>query len=506
MNGAQPPAVAPKLAGLLVIVFLLTGIEFLQSGMIAFGAGAIMGQINASPEQFVLTVVAYAAVAITTISVQHWLVERLGWRAYLQWSVALFVAGGVICASSDGYGQFLLGRCVMALGGAGFMTAARLLINLLPPSPARMKGIGAFGSALALGNALAPWVAAKGVDIDHWELIFAVPAVMAVLAALIATRVLPETLTCDADRSQAHPLLAAAILCASLFGLYGLQRAAFDFYANAVPLLLCVAAAAAIGAAVLWQQHGHARPLLAVARLVQPRYLAGMSLFAFCYVILGANNTMLPVLLQRALGAPFIAIGQVQTLGLLSSLAAFAGLIAVLKKSPAPRKFYVLGFACLAGFAWQLARLNAGAHLVRDVLPAIVCFGVFLILVLATTAIHTFTNLQTDPVAFNHGQMIKNMMSQVGIALGIAGATLGLQWRTAEHSTVLAQRFVDGDPVFTALRDQLAAQGGVQLATAQLGQMLNQQAALLAGIDYFSLLMVVAGVSAVGMLLQRVFR
>ena len=506
MNGAQPPAVAPKLGGLLAIVFLLNGTEFLQSGMIAFGAGAIMGQINASPDEFIIAVIAYAAVAITAISLQHWLVERLGWRAYVQWSVALFVTGGVICATSDSFGQFLLGRCVMALGGASFMTAARLLINLIPPSPARMKGIGAFGSALAIGNALAPWVAASGVDADRWEMIFIVPAGMAILAAVIAVRALPQTLAPDENRSQTSPFLTVAILSASMLALYGLQRAAFDFYDDAVPLLLCLAGGVAIGAAVLVHQHRHGRPLLAIRKLVQPRYLAGLGLFAFCYVILGANNTMLPALLQRALGAPFIAIGEVQTLGLLSALVAFIAMIAILRKSPSPRKVYVVGFGFLLYFAWQLSRLNTGADLVRDVLPAIAGFGVFLILVLATTAIHTFTDLQTDAVGFNHGQMIKNMMSQVGIALGIAGATLGLQWRTAEHSTVLTQRFVNGDPVFTALRDQLDAQGGVQLATAQLGQMLNQQAALLAGIDYFSLLMVVAAVSAVVMMTQRIFR
>lgn len=502
MQGAR----SPKLAGLLAVVFLLNGTEFLQSGMIAFGAAAIMGQLNASPEQFVIAVIAYAAVAITAIAIQHWLVERLGWRAYVQWSAALFVAGAGMCASSDGFGQFLLGRCVMALGGAGFMTAARLLINLIPPSPARMKGIGAFGTALAIGNALAPWLAASGIDADRWQVIFAVPALMAILAAVIASRVLPPTLTPDAMRSQAHPVLAVAILSASLLGLYGLQRAAFDFYDDAVPLLLALAAALAIGAAILWHQHGHRRPLLAIGKLVQARYLAGLSLFAFCYLILGANNTILPVLLQRVLGAPFIAIGQVQTLGLSSALVAFLLMIALLRSAPSPRKFYVVGFGFLMYFAWQLSSLNASADLVRDVLPAIACFGVFLILVLATTAIHTFTDLQTDAVGFNHGQMIKNMMSQFGIAIGIAGATLGLQWRTAAHSTVLAQRFVDGDPVFTALREQLASHVGGQLATAQLGQLLNQQATLLAGIDYFSLLMVVAGVAALGMLFQRVFR
>jgi DHA2 family multidrug resistance protein len=502
MNGVHHQ----KLGGLLAVVFLLNGTEFLQSGMIAFGAGAIMGQINASPDEFVIAVIAYAAVAISAISVQHWLVERVGWRAYVQWSGAVFIVGGIMCATSNAFGQFLLGRCVMALGGAGFMTAGRLLINLIPASPARMKGIGAFGSALALGNAAAPWLAATGFDSDRLELIFIVPGVMAVLSAIIATRALPTTLAPDAGRSQTDPWLTAAILCASLLGLYGLQRAAFDFYEDAVPLLLALAVAVLIGACVLTHQYRHGRPLLAIRRLMHPRYLAGLSLFACSYVILGANNTMLPALLQRALGAPFIAIGQIQTIGLLSSLLAFIGMIAVLRTFPAPRKFYVLGFGFLFYYAWQLSRLNDGASLMRDVLPAIAGFGVFLILVLATTAIHSFTDLQTDEVGFNHGQMIKNMMSQFGIALGVAGSTLVLQWRTAEHSTVLAQRFVNGDPVFTALRDQLASQSGVQLATAQLSQMLNQQATLLAGLDYFHLLMVVALLAAIGMFVQRIFR
>lgn len=496
----------PHQAKLLAIVFLLNGTEFLQTGMIAFGAGAIMGQINASPEDFVLATVVYAAFAISAIAVQHWMVERLGWRSYVQLSAALFVTGGAMCASSSGLMQFLLGRSIMAIGGAGFMTAARLLINLIPPSPERMKGIGAFGSALALGNALAPWIASVGVDADLWEVIFAVPGILAIGAAILAHFALPSDLAPDATRTQTSPWLTVAILCSSLFGLYGIQRAAFDFYEDAVPLLLFLAVGGLGAVLVLRHQFRHGRPLLVIRSLIQPRYLAGLSLFAFCYVILGANNTMLPVLLQRALGAPWIAVGQVQTLGLLSSLIAFVAMILVLKKWPSPRKFYLVGFAFLFYFAWQLSGLNAGASLLQDVLPAIAAFGVFLILVLATTAIHTFTDLQKDVTAFNHGQMIKNMMSQFGIALGIAGSTVATQWRISEHYTVLSERFNTGDAVFLALRDQLSAALGAQQATAQLGQLLAQQATLLAGLDYFFLLMVVAALSGVAMMAQRIFR
>lgn len=496
----------PRQPALLATVFLLNGAEFLQSGMIAFGANAIMGQINASADQFVLATVLYAAVAITAIAAQHWLVERLGWRAYVQISAALFVAGAVICAASDSVASFMLGRATMACGGAGFMTAARLLINLMPPSPQRMKGIAAFGGALALGNALAPWVAASAIDADHWALLFALPAAMAVLAAILAGVCLPSELAPDSGRSASSPWLAAAILCTSLLALYGVQRATFDFYDDALPLIACVAAGAAGIALLVRHQARHERPMLAFGRLLQARYLAGLALFAFCYVILGANNVTLPLLLQRSLNAPWQAVGAVQTIGLLSSVLAFAATVAVLRRWPSPRKFYVVGFAFLFLFAWQLSRLTADADLWRDVLPAIAAFGVFLILVLATTAIHTFTDLQHDAVGFNHGQMLKNMMSQFGLALGVAGSTLAMQWRISEHYSVLRERFTGGDAAFTALRDQLGGAVGMPQAIAQLAQMLGQQANLLAGIEYFSLLMLVAALAAVTMMTQRIFK
>ena len=496
----------PQQRSLLGIVFLLNCTEFLQSGMIAFGATAIMGQINASPDEFVLASVLYAAVAITSISMQHWMVERLGWRSYVQMSVLLFITGALVCATSDSFAQFLIGRLVMATGGAGFMTSARLIINLIPPSPERMKGIGAFGSSLALGNAFAPWLASTSVDADIWVLIFAVPAILAICAGFLSQVALPTDRAPEDSRTHTNPWLTAGILSASLFGLYGLQRAAFDFYENAIPLVICLVVSVVLAGAVVIHQYHHKHPLLNIRTLLHPRYLAGLALFALCYVILGANNTMLPVLLQRAMLAPWVAVGTVETIGLLSALAAFIVMIAVLKKWPSPRKFYAVGFAFLFYFAWQLSHLNADANLLVDVLPAVAAFGVFLILVLATTAIHTFTDLQRNAVAFNNGQMLKNMMSQFGIAVGIAGSTVAMQWRVSEHFNVLSERFNNADSAFVTLRDTLSSSIGPQQAMAQLAQSLNQQATLLAGLEYFSILMIVAAVLAAVMVTQRVFR
>ena len=162
---------APPFA-LLSTILLLTLLEFLQSGMIAFAAGPIMGEIGASPEEFSLTTVAYAAVAISTISKQRWLVERLGWRNFVLASLGLFILGSAICATSDSYPAFMAGRVIMGLGGAAFMTTGRVLVNLIPPSPQRFAGIKYFATGLAAGIAFAPGLASLSVAHDEWNGIF----------------------------------------------------------------------------------------------------------------------------------------------------------------------------------------------------------------------------------------------------------------------------------------------------------------------------------------------
>lgn len=507
------PSRHPHERTLLLTIFVLNAIEFLQAGMIAFGAAPIMGGIGASPEEFSIVTAVYAVVAIAAIAKQRWLVERMGWRLFIQVSSALFIAGAMLCACSSTLPQFLLGRAVMGMGGAAFMTSARLLINLMPPSPRRFLGIKVFASALAIGNALAPWCAANAVAHDRWPAIFVLLAILSSIAALLAAYCLPSEPAPAAQRTAAHPLPLAVMLGGALLSLYALQRASYDYYAEATPLLLAVLAG---GAALLYfarHQYLHASPLLVFKRLFKPRYLSGLGLFTLCYLVLGANNTMLPVLMQRALGFPWEVIGQVQATGLLAALPAFWIMASILPRFPSPKKFYLAGFASLAISGLLLARLNGEAGLWTHVAPAIAAYGIFIILVMATTAIQTFVDLQRDELAFAHGQQLKNMLSQFGLAAGAAGAALTLQWRSSEHMAVLARQFDSSGTAFQAAAEQLAGQftashgaQAAQMAVATLAQQLNQQAALLSAVDYFGFLAVFAVGCGLLMALQRVLR
>ncbi len=500
-------------SSLLATIFVLNAIEFLQTGMIAFGAAPIMGEIGASPEEFTLITATYAVVAIAAISKMGWFVERIGWRRFVQVSVALYIVGAAICGTSTSVPQFLAGRAVMGLGGAAFMTSARLLINLMPPSPRRFLGIKVFASALTSGTAAAPWLASLFVAHGRWNGIFMLLSALAVLAAGLAQIALPTDRAPADRRTEAHPLALLTLLAGCFLGIYALQRASYDFYADALPLLLAIVVGT--GAVLLFVRHQvtHERPTLVLKRLVQPRYLSGVALFTVCYIVLGANGYMLPMLMQRGLGFPWEVVGSVLGAGLSVTLPLFWVIAFIVPRRPASRKFYLAGFGALALCGWLLMRISPEAGLWTDVLPAIAAYGAFIILVMSITALQTFSDLQRDEMAFNHGQQVKNMLSQFGLAVGTAAAALGTQWRASEHLAVLNTRFSSGDAVFTQaasqLGEQFAASHGAQaaqVALATLAQQLDQQATLLSSLDYFSFLAAAALVMAAVMTVQRVLK
>lgn len=183
-------------------------------------------------------------------------------------------------------------------------------------------------------------------------------------------------------------------------------------------------------------------------------------------------------------------------------------------KWPGAKKFFVIGFLALMGFGWQLSSLNGNASLWTDILPALAANGMFLMLVMATTAMQTFRDVQYNEAVLSNAQQLKNMVAQFGMALGIAVATIALQWRTTEHYGVLNSRFNASDASYIhltqQLSDSLAASSGSQqvlsLAVAQLARQLGQQATLMACLDYFSAIAWIGVAGAVAMAIQRLMK
>jgi MFS family permease len=467
---------------LLATIFVLVLIEFLHSGMIVFAAVPTMGQIGASPEQYSLVTALYAAVAVLAISQMALLIQRLGWRDYLLGSIFLFITGAWICAAATTVAGFAAGRVLMAAGGGAFMTCGRMLVNLIPPSPQRIIGIAAFGGALSTGLAAAPWFAGTFVGREAWSAIFLALILLAVVAAGLALRWLPATAaTLEAAASEFDPGDALALGGGVFLLLYGLQRLAYDWHGERPQLFVLVLCGLGL---LLLAFHGlgrRGRPFLRLEMLRSRRYLTGLAIFSLCYAVLGIVNAVLPQLVQGALGVAFEQAGQLQAAGTAAAVPAFVTLLLVVRKRPHATKFYVTAFLLLAAFGWRLSAIDPAAPAWTAVAPWLGLFGAFVMLGMATTALHSFKDLQHDNVLFSHAQQLKNMLGQVGIALGAGCAAVVLQQRAAVHAA--------------RLLEQASAAPAV----------LARQGSLLAGIDLFAALGWIGVAGAAVLAMQRRF-
>src|SRR5262249_28873183 len=155
---------------------------------------------------------------------------------------------------------------------------------------------------------------------------------------------------------------------------------------DALPTVLLVAAAAPVLWLFVRLDGRREHPLIRFERLAQRRYVVGLAVFGVAYVVLGANNVMLPMLLQRTLGLPLDMIGRMLALGALAGVAAWIAMARLLPKAPGPTRYYVAGFGALLGFGALMASTSEIAHPMQRVVPALLLHGVFVIVVLSSTA------------------------------------------------------------------------------------------------------------------------
>lgn len=503
-----------KNAPLLITVGLLCALEYLQAGMIAFASAPIRGEIDASPEEFTLVSALYACVAVVVISKQRWLVERLGWRTFMMSSIGIYVIGTLICGLSSDLSTFTIGRIVMALGGASFMTSARLMVNLLPPGPGRFAGVKVFATGLAIGTASAPFISSLVVAQDTWHAIFWVLMSSALIAALLCLHFLPDELAPEDQKTSSSPANILLLAVSSFFLLYVLQRSYYDFYDDTL-ILVGFALLAVLGIYTFFHtEHSKEVPFIRVRELLQPRYVLGVALFCFTYIVLSSNNYILPYFLQSGLGYSWETIGTFQAFGLMAALITWIVMFIVIPKLPGPKKFFITGFTALAGFAWLMSSLTTSANMWANILPALILNGCFVMLVLATAAMQTFRDVTHHDTLFAHAYQIKSMLGQIALAMGTTLATLFLQWRTTIQYNNLNGRFVSGDPLFQhdlgVLTQSLVAQSGEAIASQQalstLTQSLSQQSTLVACMEYFWVIIAISAIALMVSVAQKTFR
>jgi DHA2 family multidrug resistance protein len=486
-------------------IFLLVFLEYLQSVMVSFSSSYISGGVSAAPEEFSLAAACYATVAVVVILSHRWLVQQLGYRALLRLSLLLFAVGAVLCARCDSVGGLIIGRMVQACGGAAFFTASRVQV-LHYQGKERLLALLSMPMGITLGSALAPVLAAYLIGHFNWRAIFWVMLPLTFLVDRVVAHAVPESEPVENEQpDQLHPWSILLLTLGVFMLLFVLERARFDLFDHELSLL--TATVVAIGFLLVYLRHEWRRParLITYEDFSSNRYWLGLCLYFFGYVVVSANNYILPLFLVQGLGFAVQSTGWALGLSGLISVLVVPLQMWVMMKKPFLKPHVLTGLLSLGCFGWLASRFSQDVTLVNVGAVLMLLNGVFMSMILGAAAAGTFRGIQ-DKV-FTHAYQVKNSMREIANAIGVSLATILVQMRSTLHFNRLAESTGSVFPLYGNAGAEadpwnlLQAPG--QAVLQRLSLEMTRQSVLMACQDFFWLLCLVGLLGAGWMFVQR---
>ena len=364
--------------------------------------------------------------------------DRFGRRRVFCTGVIWFAVSSAACALAPDSNALIVARVVQGIGGA-LLTPGSLAILQASFSPEdRGSAIGAWSGLGGLAAAAGPLLGGYLIAAASWRWIFFINIPIAALVLVISVKHVPESR--DPNASRRTDVTGAGLGMVFLAGLaYGLiEGPARGFSSPTVLAVLAVALAA--GVAFVLVERAATAPMLPLGLFGARQFSVTNGVTLIVYAALGGGLFLLPVELQVVnhyspfeAGASLIPLTVVMLLG-----SARSGRLAT---RIGPRLQMGLGPVVVGAGLALLIRSTVSSSYVAGVLPAVLVFGLGLVI---TVAPLTTTALAAAP-AENAGiaSAVNNYVARVGslLAVAVLPALAGISGKSYAHAHELSQGF-----------------------------------------------------------------
>ncbi len=386
-------------------------IENMDSTAISTSLPQIAAELGVEPVALKLALTTYMLALAVFIPVSGWVADRFGARNVFVTAIAVFLAGSLGCAASNGLGELVAARFVQGVGGAMMMPVGRLVLLRSVEKGELVRALSWLTVPAMLGPILGPVVGGAITTYAHWRIIFLINIPMGLLGMWLAWRHVPLLRQPVADLDWRGFLLSSGGLSLAMFGLSAIGR---GLVPGAV-LAACMLCGAALMAAYVWHARRHPHPLLRLDLLRIPTYrvsVLGGSLFRLG---IGATPFLLPLMLQLGFGMNPLQSGMV-------TFTSTAG--AMLMKFIAPAVLRRVGFRPVLVWNGLVASLLMCVFgLFRADTPYALMVGVLLasgfLRSLQFTSINAIAYADVDQARMSQASSLAAMAQQLSLAMGV---------------------------------------------------------------------------------------
>ena len=499
---AERPAHNPWAIALTVT--MATFMELLDTSISNVSLPHIAGGLGTSYDESTWVLTSYLVANAIILPMSAWLSRVFGRKRYYMMCVALFTATSLLCGLAPSLGTLILFRVLQGIGGGGLAPVEQaILVDTFP----KEKLGGAFAlysmaivTAPAIGPPLGGWI----TDSFSWRWVFFINVPIGLLSLLLSSRLVHDPAEFHEERRQARTggrlridyigisLIAIGFACLEVV----LDRGERDDWLESHFIAAFLAIALVAIAAAIWWEWRQDDPVVELTLLRERNFaIANVYYFLFAFGLFG-STVLIPEMLQTLFGYTATDAGLVLGPG-----AAVITLLAPFVVRIVPR----IGAKRLLGASFTIAALSffyySGLTTETDYFHftfarCLQGFGYAFMFVPVSQLAYSYLPRNKN----NKGSSLTNLCRNWGGSFGIAFVTTMLERRTQYHQNVLVSNISSsGDTVRQFVRTSsryLVARGSstpdaIHQAYGLVGNMMTQQATMLAFMDCFRLLGVI---------------
>ena len=495
---SEPFAPVANRGAITISIMLATFMQGVDTTIANVALPHMQGSFSAAQDQIAWVVTSYIVAAAIMTPLTGWLAGRLGIKYVFFVSVAGFTLASALCGVATSLAQMVIYRLLQGICGAALVPLSQSVLLQINPPQRHAKAMSVWGMGVILGPIIGPALGGWLTDQYNWRWVFFINVPFGLLAAagiLIFIR----------DTRRAH-------------------RESFDFFGFATLSL-------AIGALQMFLDRGELKDWFGSTEIWVEATIAGLAFYLFVVHTVTATDrsflnrdllkdancavgtilmflvaiplfgtmVLLPTMLQDLLNYPVLTTGFVlvpRGLGTMAAMFVVARLIGRVDT----RLIILAGLTLTAVALWQMT----GFSLLMGMGPVIstgVLQGFGLGLVFTPLSVVTFSTLPRQ--ILTQGTAIFSLTRNVGGSVGISIVEALL----AENTQVVHSRLVEHLRPDNPLAQAPYLMAPFSLTTpsgvAALNAEATRQAAMIAYIDNFKLMMIVIIISLPLLLLLR---
>src|SRR5664280_2907501 len=453
MNPAHFASMSPKLRRMLVTVCAMTAtiMQALDTTIANVALPYMQGSLSASLDQINWVLTSYIVAAAIMTAPIGWLADRFGRKILFIICVAGFTVASFLCALAQNIEQMVLFRLLQGMAGAALVPLSQSVLLDAYSLQERGSAMAIWGIGVMLGPIMGPTLGAWLTDNYSWHWVFLINLPIGVGTVIGMLLFMEET------KRHEH-------LRFDWFGFLALAAGFYYFFAHSLTT---------------------PEPFVRFELFKDRNFVSGCVFMVVIGVVLFGTMALVTPFMQYALGFP------IQTAGFLLGS---RGVGTLLTMMVAPRLMRLLetrylilcGLMLTGGTLYYMTGFSFDTTQYTIVVTSVIQgVGLGLLFVPITTA--AFLTLPGD--LRNSGTSMLTLVRNIGSSIGISMVIANLTDKTIE----MHARIVEGvTPFNDALQmPDVAANLNVHTDTglAMLDQIVTQQAAMIAYLNDFKLLM-----------------